>query len=74
MSTTGTAEFRKQTRVYVPQLKTNWHLQRIAFFGSADVAVESTLYQTAYACAQESRAPEGAHSTERREIRKVKDL
>ena len=53
MSTTGTAEFRKQTRVYVPQLKTNWHLQRIAFFGSADVAVESTLYQTAYACAQE---------------------
>ncbi|MBQ6154255.1 hypothetical protein IJI99_00035, partial [bacterium] len=29
--------FIKQTSVYLPQLKTNWHLDRVAFFGSADV-------------------------------------
>lgn len=45
--------FIKQTSVYLPQLKTNWHLDRVAFFGSADVPIESKVYQEAFACAQE---------------------
>ncbi len=44
-------EFRRQAGVYVPGLKTNWRLDRVAFFGSADISIESKLYQDAYACA-----------------------
>lgn len=45
-------KFIQETKIYVPQLKTNWHLKRVAFFGSADVPVESQLYQDAFECAQ----------------------
>ncbi len=45
-------EFLRQAAVYVPELKTNWMLDRVAFFGSADVPIESKIYQDAYACAQ----------------------
>ncbi len=45
-------DFVNQTKVYVPTLKTNWTLQRVAFYGSADVAIESQLYQEAYQAAQ----------------------
>ena len=45
--------FLKQTQVYVPQLKTDWHLERVAFYGSADIPVEHPLYQEAFECAQE---------------------
>ena len=45
--------FLKQTRVYVPQLKTDWHLERVAFYGSADIPVEDPLYKEAFECAQE---------------------
>lgn len=48
----STSEFLKQTRVYVPQLKTNWQLERVAFFGSADIPIESQLYQEAFNCAK----------------------
>lgn len=45
--------FIQQTKVYVPQLKTDWHLDRVAFFGSADVSPDHPVYQDAYACAQQ---------------------
>ena len=45
-------EFIRQAQVYVPQLKTNWHLDRVAFYGSADVSTDSSLYKQAYTCAQ----------------------
>ena len=41
-----------KAEVYVPQLKTNWKLDRVAFYGSADVSVESQLYKEAYNCAK----------------------
>ena len=54
---TKPAKANKQTEVYVPQLKTNWHLDRVAFYGSADVSTDSDLYRQAFQCAQElSRA------------------
>ena len=46
-------DFLTQTKVYVPQLKTNYHLDRVAFYGSADVPVESQIYQDAFDCAAE---------------------
>ena len=45
-------EFVRQAKVYVPDLKTNWKLDRVAFFGSADIPIESPLYQEAFACAK----------------------
>lgn len=48
----STEEFRRQAEVYVPDLKTNWKLDRVAFFGSADIPIESQLYQDAYDCAK----------------------
>lgn len=46
------AEFLKQTKIYLPQLKTNWQINRIAFFGSADISSESELYAQVFDCAK----------------------
>ena len=46
------AEFLKQTKIYLPQLKTNWQISRIAFFGSADISSDCELYQQVFACAK----------------------
>jgi uncharacterized protein (TIGR00725 family) len=52
MKKDDTKQFLKQTQVYIPQLKTNWHLDRVAFFGSADITDEDELYRQAFDCAQ----------------------
>ena len=41
-----------RTRVAIPQLKTDWTLDEIAFFGSADVPPESQVYKDAFDAAQ----------------------
>lgn len=46
------AEFKRQAEVYVPELKTSWKLDRVAFFGSADIPIESQLYYEAYESAR----------------------
>lgn len=46
------AEFLKQTKIYLPQLKTNWQISRIAFFGSADISSDSELYTQVFDCAK----------------------
>lgn len=48
----STQDFFRQAAVYMPDLKTNWKLDRVAFFGSADIPSESPLYQEAFACAK----------------------
>lgn len=50
--TNDQTEFLKQTKIYLPQLKTNWQIERVAFFGSADISAESTLYAEVFSCAK----------------------
>jgi uncharacterized protein (TIGR00725 family) len=50
--TSAVKKFLRETKIYVPQLKTNWRLDRVAFFGSADIHVDSQLYKEVYECAQ----------------------
>ena len=39
----STQDFLRQAAVYMPDLKTNWKLDRVAFFGSADIPSLKTL-------------------------------